>query len=445
MKNTLIIMYLLLASLAVRSQTITTTAGNGTFGYSGDGGSATTAAINTPQATAIDRAGNIYIADLYNNRIRKVDTFGIITTIAGTSTVGYGGDGGPATATAIQSVTDIIVDRWGNIYFTDYNAGSIRKITVAGIISTFAGTNTPGYSGDGSPATAAQLSAPDGLACDTLGNIFIADRNNNRIRKVATSGIITTITGTGSIGFSGDSGLATAANLNKPTSIAISTNGNLYITDQGNNRIRKVDPFGVITTVAGNGTLGFSGDGGSATNALLQYPQGIDIDQFDNLYIADVGNHRIRKVNSAGIITTIAGTTSFGYSGDGGPATAAKMDLPSDVTVDPSGVIYIADRRNSRIRMIGNRSSTTSPNIKIEPITITITPNPTKDVTEIRWNHQNSTNAQYRITTALGQLMDAGCANATKFTINTTGYPKGMYFLQLQSTTASRTIPFIKE
>jgi len=443
MKQALIIL-LLLASLTGQSQNITTVAGNGTFGYSGDGGSATTSAINTPQATAIDRAGNIYVADLYNNRVRKIDTFGIITTIAGTSAVGYGGDGGPATATAIQSVTDIIVDRWGNIYFTDYNASSVRKIAVTGIISTFAGTNTTGYSGDGSQATAAQLSAPNGLACDTFGNILIADRNNNRIRKVSTSGIITTIAGTGSIGFSGDSGIATAANLNKPTSIAISKTGNLYITDWGNNRIRKIDPSGIIITVVGKDSLGFSGDGGPATNARLQYPQGIDVDQFDNLYLADVGNHRIRKVDTAGIIKTIAGTTPFGYSGDGGPATAAKLCFPSGVTVDHRGVIYISDAQNSRIRMIGNRWSTSTTNTKIEPIEVTISPNPTIDAAEIRWNQHNLNNAQYRVTNALGQIMTTDYVNGTKFTINTNGYPKGMYFLQLQTTTASSTIPFIK-
>ncbi|MGH2768211.1 MAG: hypothetical protein ACRDIF_04545, partial [Actinomycetota bacterium] len=222
----------------------------------------------------------------------------------------------------------------------------------SGFISTVAGTGSSGYSGDGGPAASARMKGPRTLAVDSEGNIFIADTMNHRIRKVDSSGIITTVAGTGSAGYSGDGGPATKARLYWPHDVAVDASGNLYIADSANQVIRKVDPSGIITTVAGTGSAGYSGDGGPATGAKLNEPRGGAVDAAGNIYISDRRNHRIRKVDSSGIITTVAGTGSAGYGGDGGPATAAKLDGARGVGLDGSGNIYIADTGNHRIRRV---------------------------------------------------------------------------------------------
>lgn len=341
---------------------ISTVAGSGTGlgsnsgGYSGDGGKAIEAKLRFPIDVAIDSTGNLYIADSLNHRIRKVTSDGIISTVAGTGSKGYGGDGGPATAAKLNQPYGVNVDSGGNVYIADYGNSRIRKITTDGIINTVAGIGTglgsnSGYSGDGGPATAAQLAGPMAVAIDRSGNLYIADFGNNKVRKITPAGIISTIAGTGSRDYGGDGGLATAAMLN-PSGIAIDTASNLYIADQANNRIRKITTDGVITTVAGNGTYGGNGDGGLATAAQLGHPYGVAIDSASNLYIADYGNCRIRKVTPAGVISTVVGNGSKGYSGDGGSATAAQISNPYAVAVDSAGSIYIADNENRRIRKV---------------------------------------------------------------------------------------------
>jgi sugar lactone lactonase YvrE len=286
---------------------ITTVAGNGTSGFSGDGGIATSASLNAPNGLATDNVGNLYIADTNNNRIRKVDTSGIITTIAGNGTIGFGGDGGMAVAANLSAPNEVAIDGVGNLYIADTNNNRIRKIDGGGVITTVAGSGTTGFGGDGGLAVNASLNTPSGIAIDSGGNLYIADTNNSRIREVNGTGIISTIAGNGTSGFNGDGGPAIAASLSIPVEIALDSAGNLYITDANNNRIRKVDNSGIISTVAGNGTVGFGGDGGNAVNANLNFPNGIATDSTGNVYIADTNNNRIREVNNSGVINTIAG------------------------------------------------------------------------------------------------------------------------------------------
>ena len=374
---------------------ISTVAGNGMAGFGGDSGAATAAQLwdpsrvaldgagnlyivdrvndrirkvdsagvistvagreqlSNPQSVALDGAGNLYIADTGNHRIHKVDSAGVISTVAGSGTAGFSGDSSAATAAQLNTPADVAPDGAGNLYITDRGNERIRKVDSAGVISTVAGSGTAGFSGDGGAATAAQLNEPYGVAVDSSGNLYIAEWNNNRIRKVNSAGVISTVAGTGTAGFSGDGGAATAAQLSNPQDVALDAAGNLYIADVNNNRIRKVNSAGVISTVAGTGTAGFSGDGGAATSAQLHWPRGVALDGAGNLYIVDNNNHRIRKVDSSGSISTVAGTGTAGYSGDGGAATSAQLSNPRGVALDGAGNLYIADTSNNRIRKVG--------------------------------------------------------------------------------------------
>ncbi|TCO77457.1 NHL domain-containing protein [Marinisporobacter balticus] len=336
---------------------IITIAGNGTAGYGGDGGPATDASLNMPYNVVSDGNGNLYIPDQGNNRIRKVDTTtGIISTIAGDGTLEYGGDGGLATAAKLNTPGDVDVDKNGNIYIADSYNHRVRKIDAeTGNITTIAGNGTAGYGGDGGLATAAQLDRPYGLAIDEKGGVYIADYVNNRIRKVdTTTGIISTIAGDGTPEYGGDGGLAVNAKINTPAGIDLDKDGNLYIAESGGHRIRKIDvETGIISTIAGDGTPEYGGDGGLATAATLNRPWGIKVDQNGDVYIACRSSHRIRKIDgTTGIINTIAGNGTGAYGGDEGPATAAMLKYPTGVDIDENGNIYIADKTNHRIRKI---------------------------------------------------------------------------------------------
>ena len=340
--------------VAAASGNIATVAGNGTDGYSGDGGLATSAQLSFPAAVAVDASGNIYIADSYE-RIRKVNAAtGIITTVAGNGASGYSGDGGPATSAQLSGPTGVAVDAAGDIYIADYWNQRIRKVTAAtGVITTAAGNGTEGYSGDGGQAATAELNYPWGVSVDAAGNLYISDQYNGRIRKVAAAtGIIATVAGGGSAS-PGDGGQATSASLNTPLGAAVDGSGNLYIADNGNCRIRRVAAAtGIITTAAGNGT-NYSGDGNPATSAQLWMPFGMAVDGSGNLYIPDLYNRRVRKVSAAtGVVTTVAGNGSYGYSGDGGPATSAKLSAVYSVAVDASGNLYIGDNDSQRVRKV---------------------------------------------------------------------------------------------
>jgi sugar lactone lactonase YvrE len=339
------------AGAVTGTDVITTVAGIGTEGFGGDGGQATAAQLNAPLGAAVDRAGNLYISDWGNNRVRKVTPAGVITTVAGTGTKGFAGDGGQATAAQLNGPEGLVVDGAGNLYISDYGNHRVRMVTPAGVITTVAGTGTKGFAGDGGQATAAQLNGPISVAVDGAGNLLVADSSNSRVRKVTPAGVITTVAGTGVRGFSGDGGPAIAAQLD-PAAIALDGAGNLYIAEFGNQRVRKVTSAGVITTVAGTGTKGFSGDGGQATTAQLSGPENVAVDGAGNLYIADYGNLRVRAVSPSGVITTIVGTGTAGSAGDGGPAAAAQLSGPENMAVDGAGNLYIPDGTSNRVRKV---------------------------------------------------------------------------------------------
>ena len=308
---------------------ITTVAGTGEKGFSGDGGPKRFD-FSLPSGMRIrGSVGSVVIAN---------------------------GDGGPATQARLAPPAGVAIDGAGNLYIADVNFGHVRKVDgQTGVITTVAGKGKSGSSGDGGPATQAALDDPSGLAIDGSGNLYIADTGNDRVRRVdAATGLITTVAGTGEEGFSGDGGPATQAALDEPHGLAFGGAGNLYIADTGNDRVRRVDAAtGLITTVAGTGEEGFSGDGGPATQAALDEPHGLAFGGAGNLYIADTGNDRVRRVDAAtGLITTVAGTGEEGFSGDGGPATQAALDEPSGLAFDGAGNLYIADTRNSRVRRV---------------------------------------------------------------------------------------------
>lgn len=330
--------------------TISTVAGAGTAGYYGDGGPATSALLNNPLGVALDSAGNRYIADFSNNRIRKVSANGTITTFAGTGIAGFSGDGGLAVNARLNGPIRVSCDAAGDIFIADSLNNRIRKVAPNGIITTVAGSGGAGYSGDGGAATSALLNNPTDANADAAGNLFIADEANNAIRKVDTNGIITTVVGTGTAGYAGDGGPATKALLNGPVIVILNAGGDLFISDQNNERVRKVSN-GVITTVAGNGKNGFAGDGATATSAELSAPTGLGLDAGGDLFIADQGNNRIRVLLANGTIWTIAGTGSPSYSGDGGPALSAALNDPRDLAVS-GGLVYVADSDNARIRLL---------------------------------------------------------------------------------------------
>lgn len=355
-RKTLLLMLVcfVVSSFHSYSQIITTIAGNGTIGYSGDGGPATSAQLYDPVEVVTDVTGNLYIVEWHNNTVRKVNTSGIISTIAGTGIAGFSGDGGPATAAGLNTPVGVFVDGAGNVYIGDYSNHRIRKVNTSGIITTIAGNGTAGYSGDGGPATAAQLRTPMGIYVDASGKVYFADSYYSIIRCIDLSGTITTIAGTGTNGYNGDGIQATAARLYNPYGVIMDASGDLYIADQNNHRVRKINSSGIISTVAGNGTAGYLGDGGAATSGRLYNPSGLYFDASGNMLIADQYNHAIRKVNNvSGIITTITGTGTAGYGGDGGPATAGVLDHPPGVCVNSANNIFIADGFNQRIRMIG--------------------------------------------------------------------------------------------
>ena len=403
---------------------LTRVAGNSRAGFSGDGGPARNAQLNNPLGIAVDSAGNVFIADSTNNRIRKVSSDGIITTVAGDGTPGSSGDGGPAITAQLlvpggvavdgagnlffaqggRSMTEtggirkvspdgiittvavtssqavfysrsLAADKAGNLFIADAVNGRVRKLSSDGMITVVAGNGSQGYSGDGGPAINAQLFNPNAVALDSLGNLFIADYANQRIRKVDSGGTITTVAGTGQGlfegpgGYSGDGGPAIAAQLNGPSGVAADGAGNLFIADTFNSRIRKISSSGTISTVAGNGFYSYSGDGGPATGAQLYNPTGVAVDRSGNVFIADALNNRVRKLSSSGVITTVAGNgppcpafpgtlvpppvpSCGAYSGNEGSATSTQLNSPGGVAVDSAGNLFIADFGNKRIRKV---------------------------------------------------------------------------------------------
>lgn len=338
-----------LSSASAAPGDISTLAGTVPAGFAGDGGPATAAKLNGNQASAYDAAGNLFIADRSNNRVRRITPSGTISTYMGDGTAASGGDGGPAAAAQVNAPEGLAIDPSGNLYVGEALGHRVRKVTPAGLVSTYVGTGVAGNAGNGGLATAATIDSPSGLAFDPAGNLYVADPGSSVVRRVdAATNVITPTAGTGTSGFSGDGGPAVTAQLNAPRAVAV-INSLIFIADSANNRIRVVLLGGSIITVAGTGTPGFSGDGGNADLAQLNHPVGL-VSTGLQLFVADTGNNRMRRIED-GKIFTVAGTTN-GYSGDGGPATAAQLSAPMYPVENPAGNLVWSDNGTGVMRQL---------------------------------------------------------------------------------------------
>ena len=428
MKNILFFICSLFLSISTNAQIITTVAGTDSEGYNGNNIFATTAELLHPVGIAVDGLGNFYIADTYNNLIRKVDLAGIITIFAGnpSAPAGYNGDGIPATTAEIFHPTGIISDHSGNIFFCDAFNSRIRKIDTAGIITTVAGNGDTVYNGDNILADSAAIYTPYGIAFDNIGNMYISDYNH-RIRKVDTSGIITTIAGIGVAGYTGDNNLATNAEIIGPYGIVVDAIGNIYFADYNANVVRKIDTSGIITTFAGEGTGSSIGDNGPADSAKLNGPTGLAIDN-NNIYIADTYHSRVRKVNAVtSIITTVAGNGTAGFSGDNGLATLAELYGPNGVCFDSSGNMYIADFNNNRIRYVTSALNIMQIYNSIE--SLNIYPNPSQGFFTVNVTSNIDEQIQLTITNITGQKIKEITVFTNTPSIITLNEPNGIYFL----------------
>lgn len=423
---------------------ITTIAGNGTAGYSGDGGPASNSKLNQPETLCVDKYGNIIIADAANHRIRKIDALTLdISTIAGNGSSGYNGDNIPATNAELFIPDAVATDTFENIYIADALNHRIRKIERStGLISTICGMGAVGNTGDGGLATNAKFNLATGLCLDQSGNIYIADILNNNLRKIdVTSGTISTVAGISIAGYSGDGAHATNAKLSGPAKVYIDDLGNIFFTEMYNNTIRKVNTStGIISTIAGNGIAGYSGDGGLAINATLNQPYGIFVDKQYNIFIADWGNGSIRKIDgSTGIITTIAGLGIKGFSGDDGLATNAKLQ-PDGVWVDKYGTIFIADMGNNRIRKVYNPLlAINTPSLTIEDIHIY--PNPARNEITIT---AVTAIEKVSVTNIMGQVVAAPVISKKdkEVLLEVVELPSGIYFVKVNGMYAGK---FLKE
>ncbi len=429
---------LLMFSLLAKSQTITTVAGGGA---GGDNGPATAASIYNPGYIVMDKSGNLYFTEGLGHKIRKVDIHGVITTIAGTGTSGFSGDGGPATAAKLNQPCGIAIDASGNILFADNANNRIRKITVTtGIISTIIGNSTGGFGGDGGLASAATLYMPGGIYFDKFWNLYIADDANFRLRKVNTSGIITTIAGNGLSGWSGDGGSATNAKCAPYAGICTDAAGNIFMAEYTNGTIRKINTSGIISTIAGSiSSYTYNGDEIPASNARL-VPLFVIVDGNGILYVSDYNNNRVRMIDSKSIIHTIAGNGTAGFGGDGGKATDAQINWPAGIIFDSCNNLYVSQIVNPRIRKValnplcwklgvGNEQPSTQ--------NIYIYPNPANNELHID-NLQNK--STYALLNTVGQSIQTGILKAGRNSIYIQSLASGIYLLQLTDHAGMRSV-----
>jgi trimeric autotransporter adhesin len=433
----LLLLITVFSAVSVRAQYISTFAGTGTAGYTGDGGLALTAQFNGCSGVAVDGAGNIYIADQGNNVVRRISFAGVISTFAGTGTAGYSGNGGQASLAQLNQPVAVATDAAGNVYISDMGNSTVRIVNTLGIISNYAGNGTAGYTGNGGNANLAQLNNPVGIALDAAGNLYIADALNNVIRKVeAGTQFMTTYAGSGAQGNSGDGGPAAMAKMYAPSSVAVDVSGNVYIADQLNNTIRKVSAAtGLISNFAGNGAAGNSGDGGLAVAAGLRYPSSVSVDGAGNVYIADQGNYNIRMVTTDGMIHHVAGASTNGYDGDGGLAATAKMGAPKAVYVDGWSRIYIADNNNHAIRVITATSGTPSLENNRQ---LSIYPNPANGRVMISLP-AGAGEGTVSVSDILGNIVATSTASANLSVLNTASWAKGNYMVRVITERGSYT------
>lgn len=405
---------------------IKTISGTGVGAYSGDGMAATGAELNGPYFVSVDATGNVYILDKFNFRIRKIFTSGIIVTIAGNGGLGSTGDGSLGTSAEIRPY-GMAVDKNKNVYISDAAYHKIRKVSAAGIMSTVAGTGVIGSAGNGGSALSAQLSAPYGMTFDEAGNLYVADGLANVVRKISPAGIISRFAGDDTAGFAGDDGAAVVAKLDSPYAVAADRKGNVYISDMINNRVRKVDAAGIITTYAGTGSHGYSGDGGLAMFAELDRPAGLATDTIGNLYIADADNDVIRMVDTAGVITTVVGNGTPGFGGDLGPVNGCNLHTPFGVAVDKYGEIYIADANNQRIR---KTYTTVGVGNVPEAAAVELFPNPVNDRFSVAGLEKTDVVSVYDMT---GRTVTSASMvrNGNEVTVNVAACAPGMYLLRV--------------
>jgi sugar lactone lactonase YvrE len=428
MRNLLLALFFGNLFVFAKAQNIYTIAGTGFPGYTGDGGPSIAAKLNSPGDVKVDALGNIYIVDALNNCIRKIDNFGVINTIAGTGVLGFSGDGGSATLAQFSSPTALALDASGNIYVTDYGNYRIRKINTSGIISTIAGTGVQGYSGDGGPATSAKISNPNAIIVDPLGNIYFSVYCG--VRKINTSGIISNFAGNGPCTYGGDGGLATLASMQWPVGLALDASGNMYIAETASCRVRKVDISGVITTFAGNGVQTSAGDGGQAILASLNWPTGVSIDSFGNVYIVDVS--RLRKVTPPGIITTISGGAASSCFGTNIPASAAGLGGQFLLSSDNFNNIYYADGYCNKVRVICSSNcpaATSIVDLNENSDLLLIYPNPSNGEVVVTYPNAG-VGVHYEIYNSIGQLIKKDEMNVTETKVILNEKP-GIYFVKI--------------
>lgn len=428
MKKLLILLILLHFTNIIQSQTVTTFAGSGMPGVANGTGSA--AQFNRPAGVAIDGSGNVYVADYFNHLIRKITSAGVVSTLAGSGIAGFAN--GIGITAQFNRPIGVAVDGFGNIYVADSNNNLIRKITSAGVVTTLAGSGMVGsINGIG---TLAQFNTPAGIATDESGNVYVADINNHLIRKITSTGIVTTLAGS-TQGFV--DGPNTAAKFNLPSGLATDGSGNIYVVDSNNQSIRKITSAGVVITFAGS--YNFGSVNGIGIAAKFNYPNGVATDVLGNVYVADTGNHRIRKITSAGAVTTLAGSTSGYIDGIG---IAAKFYSPVGVATDLSGNLYIADYDNHRIRKISaslgvHQNDTESFNFEIYP-------NPSTNFLTI-YLDQLAENTQLNVVDVLGKNIFTQVINEATTTISTNGFSKGIYFLVVTIDSQKTTKKFVVE
>jgi hypothetical protein len=438
MKKALLFLIVSFSFLACEAQFITTIAGDSSLGYTGDGGPATKAELNQPFRTIYDKKGNIYISDYAANVVRMVNPAGIISTVAGSGIGGYSGDGGQATNAQLNGPTGLCIDTAGNMYVADWGNNVIRKISLIGVISTFAGNGSAGYSGDSGLAVNAEFNGPEGLALDKKGNLYIADWRNNVVRMINSNDSIFTIAGTGAYGYGGDGGPATNAELRNTTDVCLDTADNIYIADIDNSVVRKVSKLGTISTYAGCGISGYSGDGGPATAALLSDPAGVCVDSKGDLFIADAYSNVIRMVTASDTIRTIAGNAKKGYSGDGGFALNAMLNTPSGVMLDDSDNIYIADFINGRIRKVTKPWLAGVNELKIKNEQLNVYPNPSHGIFTIEQRAKNESEV-IEVYNVLGEKVYSNyqISKSSNYQIDLTAQPTGIYFYRVISETGT--------